>query len=75
MLDDAVRAAEAGQPTDGFAWVRHGHAAAQHGGRVYVWGGVVVREGRKSSELLVLDLDIMEWRVGGGASCCQPPGL
>lgn len=65
MLNDAVEAAAAGEPTTGFAWIRHGHSACLLGNRVYVFGGVVAREGRKTSELLVLNLDTMEWRVRG----------
>lgn len=57
-----MAAAAAGEPTEGFSWIRHGYAACQHGSSVYVWGGVVVREGRKTSGLLVLNLDTMEWR-------------
>jgi hypothetical protein len=64
VLADATAAAEAGEPLDGFAWIRHGHAACQHGSCVYVWGGVVVREGRKTAGLLVLNTDRMEWQVG-----------
>ncbi|KAL4859287.1 Dynein regulatory complex subunit 7 [Chlorella vulgaris] len=63
VLDDAVAAAQAGEPCDGFAWIRHGYAVCQQRNSIFVWGGVVVREGRKTSELLVLNLDVMEWRV------------
>jgi len=63
ILDDAMVASRAGHPTEGFAWIRSGHAAAQHRNNVFVFGGVVVREGRKTSELLVLNTDIMGWRV------------
>ena len=65
VLEDAAAAAAAGEPTDGFAWIRVGYAACQHRSSVFVLGGVVVREGRKSGELLVLNTDRMEWRVGG----------
>ena len=66
VLEDALAAAAAGEPTGSFAWVRHGHAACLLGRSVYVWGGVVVREGRKTGQLLVLNLDTCAWRVSGG---------
>lgn len=44
VLDDAVAAARQGQPTDGFAWIRQGWAAAQHRSCLYVFGGMVVKE-------------------------------
>lgn len=65
MLADALEAAAKGQPVDGFAWARHGHAACRLGSRVYVFGGVAGREGAKSGELLVLNLDSNQWRVSG----------
>lgn len=58
-----MAAAASGTPTDTFAWVRHGYAACLHGSSVYVWGGVVALEGRKTAELLALDLDYMQGRV------------
>jgi hypothetical protein len=64
----AAAASAAGEPTDGFAWIRVGYAACQHRTSVFVLGGVVVREGRKSGEVLVLNTDRMEWRVCGVAS-------
>ncbi len=63
MLEDALTAAAAGEPTSGYAWVRQGHAACLLGRNVYLWGGVVVREGRKTGQLLVLNLDTCGWRV------------
>lgn len=48
---------------DGFAWIRAGHAAVSNRSQLLLFGGVVVREGRKTAELLVLDTDAMAWRV------------
>lgn len=69
VLEDATAAAAKGEPLGGFAWLRRGAAACLHRSSVLVLGGAVVREGgRKTAELLVLNLDRMEWRVGGGAA-------
>lgn len=77
MLADALQAAAKGQPTDGYAWARHGHASCQLDSRVYVFGGVVGRQGAKSGELLVLNQDSNVWRVSrqgqrwGGAAAVE----
>lgn len=63
VLEDALAAAAAGDPTSGYAWVRQGHAACLLGRNVYLWSGMVVREGRKTGQLLVLNLDSCSWRV------------
>lgn len=65
VLEDALAAAAAGELTNGYAWVRQGHAACLLGRTVYLWGGMVVREGRKTGQLLVLNLDSCSWRVSG----------
>lgn len=66
-LADALHDVAAGEAAAlaGFPWVRHGAAACVAGRAAYVWGGCVAREGRKTAELLLLDLDTMRWRVGG----------
>ncbi|KAL4458559.1 hypothetical protein ABPG75_013424 [Micractinium tetrahymenae] len=63
VLDDAVAASRAGDPVDGFAWIRSGHAVVAHRNQLLVFGGVVVKDGRKTAEVLVLNTDTMGWRV------------
>lgn len=65
VLEDALAAAAAGEPISGYAWVRQGHAACLLGRSVYVWGGIVKRDGRKTGQLMVLNLDTCGWRVRG----------
>ena len=40
VLEDAAAASAAGEPTDGFAWIRVGYAACQHRNSVFVLGGI-----------------------------------
>lgn len=65
-----MAAARAGEPTDGFAWIRAGHAAVAHRNQLLVLGGTLVRDGRKTAELLVLNTDTMGWRVRRTAEGC-----
>eukprot|EP00887_Chlorella_sp_A99_P006380 scaffold3.g6380.t1 len=63
VTEDAKEAQEPGAPPADFAWIRTGHALARCDNLVFLFGGTVVKDGRKSADLWVLNTDTMRWRL------------
>jgi hypothetical protein len=47
---------------DSKCYLRTGHTATLGGSRLFVFGGTLMATGQKTAELLVMNLDRMEWQ-------------
>ena len=48
---------------DARPWSRHGHTLCKHNDMFYLFGGTVLKDGKKSAELYWLSMNSMEWHL------------
>eukprot|EP00873_Tetraselmis_striata_P022741 jgi/Tetstr1/443005/TSEL_031065.t1 len=61
---------------DNRCWIRSGHTITQVGNTIYMFGGVITKDGLKTNELFWLSTDRMEWhnQMTTGAKPCARDG-
>jgi hypothetical protein len=63
----------AGEDVDHHPWTRFGATLSKHGDTFYLFGGRIVKDGKKTGDLFVLSTDAMEWQWQETGGDAKPP--
>jgi Kelch motif len=68
-----VRTADGVVEVDHRPWSRAGHTLCKHNDMFYLFGGTVVRDGRKTADLFWLSMNTMAWHLQATAGARPVP--